>query len=129
MKLQLSLLSAAIVLGASLPALAQTSSSPTSEYSRNKNEPAPKQGTKESRSAERKAQRADMKAQNKAGELPTAGDDWGANGNKPAPKEGTSESRSAERKSKRSEMKQVVKAGEMPVTTEADVSKVKAKAQ
>jgi len=122
MKLQLTVLAAAMVLGTAFSATAQTTKS-ANEYERNLNAPPPKQGTKESRSAERKAQRAEMSAANKAGELPKPADEWTSNKNNPAALAGTSESRSADRKAKRGEMKQVVKAGDLPVTNEADVNK------
>lgn len=113
---------ATLALALAQPAFAQGTAPAKDEWQRNQNMPAPKTGTSESRSTERKARRAEMKAANKAGEIPEAGEDWGHQApQKPA---GTHETRSAERKVKRAEMKQSVKDGTMPVTTEAEVSKV-----
>jgi len=130
MKLTMCLLGAAIALSAGLAAAAQDGAAAgADEFKRNQNTPTDKQGTPHSRSADRAAQRADMKAKNKAGEIPRAGDDWGAAANKQAAREGTHDTRSAERDAKRAEMKQVVKAGEMPVTTEASVASVPGKSR
>lgn len=92
------------------------------EYQRNGNVPAPKTGTSESRSTERKARRAAVKATAKAGGIPDVGEDWG--NEPPRMPEGTHATRSAERKANRAEIKQSLKAGTFPVTTEADVGKV-----
>ena len=92
------------------------------EWDRNQNAQKPRQGTHETRSAERKVRRAELKTQIKAGAVPKPEEDWGMNKNKPAPVAGTHETRSAERKVRRAEMKKVIKAGELPVTNESVVS-------
>jgi hypothetical protein len=115
-----------IAMGCATAASAADQATTTSatEFERQQNVPAAKQGTHESRQAARRVQRAEVKVQARNGELPQAGDDWGMKGGKQV-KEGTHASRSADRKEKRGEVKQLVKAGELPVTNEADVSAVK----
>ncbi len=123
------LLSAAIALVTSLPAAAQSSyPAGSDEFSRNRNLPAPQAGTHESRQADRRLHRSEVKRQAQAGELPTAGDDWGMGKNMPSAVEGTHETRSAERSVKRAELKQVVRAGQLPATDEADVGRLPNKA-
>jgi hypothetical protein len=120
MKPMIKLLAACAALAALCsPALAN-------EYERNQNAQKPRQGTHDTRSAERKAKRADLKAEAKADGLPKSEENWGMNDNRPAAVSGTHDTRSAERKQKRAELKQVNKSGQMPVTNEAVVNQPRA---
>ena len=121
---------AALAIAMNQPASAQgtgATNTAGNEWQRNANTPAAVTGTHETRSSERKAKRAEVKAANKAGQLPDAGEDWGNAA--PAALAGTHETRSAERKAKREEIKQAVRSGTLPVTTEAEVGKVPASAR
>jgi hypothetical protein len=113
-------------LAVSLAALASTVGQPAraegrappslgnNEYTRQMNQPKPIPGTHESRSAERKVKRSEVKQQNRAGQIEEPGEDWGMNRNQPPRVGGTHESRSAERKAIRADLKRQNKAGELP---------------
>lgn len=95
---------------------------PSNEWNRNNNAAAPKEGTRESRKAERQQTRAEVKQQAKAGELPQASDEWASNRNAKPKLDGTHETRKAERQDKRAEMRDLNRQGAIPKTTEATVS-------
>jgi len=127
MKKSIQAISAVLTMGCATLALAadEAPAKHASEYERQQNLPAPVAGTHATRQAERKVKQAELKEQQKSGQLPGTGDDWGMNRNQPAKVDGTHTSRAAERKEKRGEIKQLVKAGELPVSNEADVGAVK----
>jgi len=125
MKSALLALSAACVVLLSLPGWASAATAHVTEYDRQQNIQPKRSGTHQSRSAERKVKRAEVKAENRNGEIPNTGEDWGTNGNRPAKVSGTHASRSAERKEKQAEVKELVKSGEFPVTNEAVVNEPK----
>jgi hypothetical protein len=119
--LTLSLAVAALASTVGGPAKAEGKATPslvTDEYTRQMNQSKPVPGTHESRSAERKVKRAELKQENRSGQIPEVGEDWGTNGNKPPRVGGTHETRSAERKAIQADLRKQNKAGELPETGE-----------
>jgi hypothetical protein len=121
MKKTLLVLGTALVVVLLLPAWVGAAPRVT-EYERQQNVPTKREGTHQSRSAERKAKRAEVKAENRNDEIPNDGEDWGSNGNVPPAVSGTKASRSAERKENRAEVKELERSGEFPITNEAVVN-------
>src|SRR6187402_1566538 len=75
--LSLILIAAALACTVVAPAKAEGRATPSlgnNEYTREMNQPKPVPGTHETRSSERKGKRAEVKQQNKAGQIPETGE-------------------------------------------------------
>jgi hypothetical protein len=96
----------------------------TNEYERNMNYPTPVHGTRESRRAERREIRTELRDPQTRASILAEDDEWSLNDNELRPVTGTHASRQAEREARRAQMRDLVRSGRMPVSDEADVMRL-----